>query len=580
MIASISDATDIDFYGVRSPQNVTAQADVLTVAVRTLSAGQFVPKINAFDRNFNPLPVTILANGGGEVVVQIGGIESDRNYYIEVRANDPAGPFNVGNYQLTASFRDRPANFVTFAAGTLAADATQNVHTLYVAQPQLFHFLLQAAAAPVSNPTAIVATFYNEAGNLVYRLATPVGEAQSQGAVLLAPGSYTVRIASLTFQGPLTESVDYTLSGIAISDPFASDPNDQTTHPFANPDPTLGGAYLYPGGIITNDPFLWDSFINSLPSAPPPDLQTQISLLLGNWWSWFWTQTGANGPPLAQADSYSTGSNTVLSVSPAAGVLGNDLEPEGDPIAAVLVAAPRTGVLQFNVDGSFQYTPTAGFNGAVQFSYQTSDFRQLSNQVAVSIAVGLIGDYDHSGLVDQLDYNVWRANYGSTEQLDADGNGNGVVDSGDYVVWRKNQGLAAGASASMSAAATAVAAPAAGAEVASSSAVVETTTIAPPQTSEPSLALMSNPPALSLGNSATVMGDLAPASASLWDQNLLAIASAVQAGIATGSQDTALLATDMAFDQLNMLTEEPAGSDGEMPAVVCDLVLANFWQSL
>lgn len=580
MLASISDATDSDFYGVRSPENVTVQADVLTVAIRTLSAGRLVPKINAFDRNLNPLPVTILANGGGEVVVQIGGIESDRNYYIEVGANDPAGPFNVGNYQLTASFRDQPANFEIFAASTLAADATQKVHMLYVAQPQLFHFLLQAGAAPGTAPAVIVASIYNEAGNLVHQLATPVGKTQSQGAVLLAPGSYTVRIASLTFQGSLTDPIDYILSGIAISDPFASDPNDQTTHPFANPDPTLGGAYLYPGGIITNDPFLWDSFINSLPNDPPPDVQTQVSLLLGNWWSWFWTETGANGPPLAQADSYATGVGTVLNASRAAGVFGNDLEPEGDPTAAVLVSAPRTGALQFNADGSFVYTPPAGFNGAVQFRYQTSDFRQLSNKATVSIAVGLIGDYDHSGLVDQLDYNVWRANYGSTEQLDSDGNGDGVIDLGDYVVWRKNQGLAVGASIPIVPAASVVAAPVAGAEASISSASVEATAIVTPQTSEPSLTLTSGPPALSLGNSAAVMRDLAPASASAWDRNLLALANTADSGGPIDSQGDPLLVTDIALDQLNMLTELPTGSDNDMPAVARDLVLANFWQSL
>lgn len=576
VFGSISDATDSDFYQIRSPENVSAQANVLTVAVRTMTAGQLVPTVRAFDRNLNPLPVTILANGGGELVVQIGGIESDRNYYIEVGADSPTGPFNVGNYQLTASFRDQPADFETFATGTLAAGAPQEFHTLRVAQPQLFHFLLQAGAAPVGGPAVVVATVYNEAGNVVYRLATPIGEAQSQGVVLLSPGTYTVRIASLTFQGPLAESIDYTLSGIAISDPFASDPNDQTTHPFANPTfPQDGWAYLYPIGIYTNDPFLWDSFINSLPEEPPPDLQTQISLLLGNWWSWFWTQTGANGPPLAQADSYSIGPDALLSASRAAGVLSNDLEPEGDPMAAVLVAAPRTGVLQFNSDGSFQYTPAAGFNGAVQFSYQTSDFRQLSNEVAVTIAVGRLGDYDHSGLVDQLDYNVWRADYGSTEQLNADGNGNGVVDSGDYIVWRRNQGLAAGASVSLP-----TIPPATGGVLASRSATVEAAANLAPQTSVPSLPPMSNTPVLSFGNLAAIMGELPPASASNWDHNLLTLASAVQVGIAADSHGDMRLATEVAFEQLNVPTEELAGSGEEMPAVARDLVLEDFWQPL
>ena len=66
-------------------------------------------------------------------------------------------------------------------------------------------------------------------------------------------------------------------------------------------------------------------------------------------------------------------------------------------------------------------------------------------------------DYDHNGLVEQADYDTWRANYGGTANttLAADGNGNGTVDAGDYVFWRKKMstpaaGAAAGAGAALS----------------------------------------------------------------------------------------------------------------------------------
>jgi glucose/arabinose dehydrogenase len=47
------------------------------------------------------------------------------------------------------------------------------------------------------------------------------------------------------------------------------------------------------------------------------------------------------------------------------------------------------------------------------------------------------GDYDINGVVDQNDYNVWRANYGSNLLLAADGNRDGAVDTADYIIWRK-----------------------------------------------------------------------------------------------------------------------------------------------
>jgi PEP-CTERM motif len=55
-------------------------------------------------------------------------------------------------------------------------------------------------------------------------------------------------------------------------------------------------------------------------------------------------------------------------------------------------------------------------------------------------AVGIPGDYDHSGTVDNADYTLWQTSFGSTTNLAADGNGNQEVDAADYTVWRDNLG--------------------------------------------------------------------------------------------------------------------------------------------
>jgi hypothetical protein len=54
----------------------------------------------------------------------------------------------------------------------------------------------------------------------------------------------------------------------------------------------------------------------------------------------------------------------------------------------------------------------------------------------------LAGDYDISGVVDQDDYAVWRANYGKSVPpgSGADGNADGTVDAADFVLWRMNVG--------------------------------------------------------------------------------------------------------------------------------------------
>lgn len=443
-MGSIIDSTDADYYRIHAPDEALGQFDTLVVSIRSLDAGKLVPKLTVLNHDLEPIPVSILANGGGELIVQISGIEANRSYYLRIEAEDPAGQFNTGNYQLTASFIAIPAVLQTFAAGTLDADTKQNVHTLYVAQPQLFHFLLHADAAEITVPTTVVATIRNEAGQIVQRFAAAPGEARSAGAVLLPPGTYTLNISAASLASEVTTPLVYQLTGIAISDPFASDPNDQTNHPFLCPDPILGGAYCYPGNIITDDPYLWDNFVNSLLNQPAAiDLPALVGLLFGDWWSWVWEQTGVNGPPFAASDHYQTSRNTTLDVGVGQGVLANDAEPEGEPMVAVASSNPRSGQLTFHADGSFQFVPAPDFNGMVQFSYQASDFSQLSEAGTVSIAIGVLGDYNDDGMVSELDFLVWKTSFGSTSNLNADGNGNGTVDAGDYALWRDNLGFGA-----------------------------------------------------------------------------------------------------------------------------------------
>ena len=64
-------------------------------------------------------------------------------------------------------------------------------------------------------------------------------------------------------------------------------------------------------------------------------------------------------------------------------------------------------------------------------------FEQLESRHMLAY---LPGDYNQSGVVDQTDYDVWRAEFGAIFESPADGNGDGSVDAADYVLWRKNVG--------------------------------------------------------------------------------------------------------------------------------------------
>src|SRR4051812_27511939 len=85
------------------------------------------------------------------------------------------------------------------------------------------------------------------------------------------------------------------------------------------------------------------------------------------------TALAVDTAPTANDDSYSTDEDTALTV-PADGVLGNDTDPDGDALSAVLVDGPaHASAFTLNADGSFTYTPAPNYNGGDSFTYKAND---------------------------------------------------------------------------------------------------------------------------------------------------------------------------------------------------------------
>ena len=76
-----------------------------------------------------------------------------------------------------------------------------------------------------------------------------------------------------------------------------------------------------------------------------------------------WDDLTWSTSPVSGNDTFSTSFNTPLTVS-APGVLANDTDADGDALTAVLRRAPANGQVDLRPDGSFTYTPRAGFSGA------------------------------------------------------------------------------------------------------------------------------------------------------------------------------------------------------------------------
>jgi len=92
--------------------------------------------------------------------------------------------------------------------------------------------------------------------------------------------------------------------------------------------------------------------------------------------------------PLAVNDSYEAIINRTLTV-PASGVLLNDFDPDPGPaaITADLVDDVDHGSLTLNADGSFEYTPTPGYEGPDSFTYRAYDSQDYGFPATVSISV-------------------------------------------------------------------------------------------------------------------------------------------------------------------------------------------------
>ncbi len=105
--------------------------------------------------------------------------------------------------------------------------------------------------------------------------------------------------------------------------------------------------------------------------------------------------TPVDDPPTATNDgggaTFSATEDGTLTV-PAPGVLGNDTDPDGDPLTAVLVTGPAHGTIVFNPDGSFVYTPAADYTGPDSFTYTVSDGDQSSAPATVTLNVNPAND--------------------------------------------------------------------------------------------------------------------------------------------------------------------------------------------
>jgi VCBS repeat-containing protein len=231
---------------------------------------------------------------------------------------------------------------------------------------------LGMAFAPASSGFITGIRFYKGTLNT----GTHTAHLWSSSGQLLATATFTNETATgwqqVNFPAvPVSANTTYVVSYYAPNGGYAADGNffssAITNGPLtalANGTGTPNGLYVYGGGFPTGSGSGANYWVDVVYSASAPAVQ----------------------PPVASADSYSTNLGQPLTVS-SPGVLANDTDLQGYALSAQLVAGPAHGTISLNANGSFSYTPAAGFAGTDTFTYKVSDGPAVSSPAAVTISV-------------------------------------------------------------------------------------------------------------------------------------------------------------------------------------------------
>ncbi|MCU1364543.1 MAG: sorting protein [Ilumatobacteraceae bacterium] len=134
------------------------------------------------------------------------------------------------------------------------------------------------------------------------------------------------------------------------------------------------GSFSYTPAANYNGP---DSFTYQSTDGTLDSAVTTVTLTIG----------AVNDAPVAGADAYSVSQDSPLTVG-APGVLVNDTDVDGPvTVKAGSASTPAHGALALNGNGSFTYTPAAGYTGPDSFTYKITDGVIDSASTTVSLTV-------------------------------------------------------------------------------------------------------------------------------------------------------------------------------------------------
>jgi hypothetical protein len=273
--ATLTTPSDLDYYSVRA----SSDANVMLVNVRTWAEPVgLIPRIAVFDDQQRPVAFETLLNGAGELAVQVRNVDAERHYIIRVGSATSSSSYAVGNYRLAVRFAAEPFDVPVLASGNLNSNQPRATHSLYVAQPQIFHFLLSAQGTNVSATDAVFFTI----SDVEQGITVASGDQRSLSGTLLGSGTYELQFFWANTNSVITpgSSFTYELRGATVSSPFGVIPIE----PLDEPEFQCGALdprFCFPNGVVGTTPYSVDAngqivFGEGLLLDP--------AFLLNNWW--------------------------------------------------------------------------------------------------------------------------------------------------------------------------------------------------------------------------------------------------------------------------------------------------------
>jgi hypothetical protein len=263
-VGSVSGATPARAYRVLSPDLGSGLTNVMTVVVNSPDAGGVPLTASAYDAQGARVAATVIDDGNGHYGIQIPGVRSATDYYVEVQSDAPGGAAPGADYELDVDFALDGRHLQTFVNDTLGPGTPAVTRVLQVVESQQFQFVLSSTDWGAPAAAGARMTIFDAAGMQVFTLAAGAG-ADRFAEVFLLEGSYTVQFAREGEPGDTRTPVLFELSGLSQSDALGPQLRDTTLAPVglsggaALPAPSFfwlagGPANLPAGGTASPDP--------------------------------------------------------------------------------------------------------------------------------------------------------------------------------------------------------------------------------------------------------------------------------------------------------------------------------------